>query len=354
MRAAGFKLEHTYPTGTELFMAPRADGTRTLMPGTPWPVNVWYDAPTSKVTLRGLGTDSNESFIMTFAGQVAHKSANIMVDSGASCAGSAMGFITQAAATQRGLQIGNSAILWANLASGASSPIKGEVKATLRMGRYKAKNLKLLVLANGVAGVDVILGTDWLKANGATLCWATDTMNIKYNHGDLLLKPEYTRSPGYTSKNEWDAYHYKATLSYATAVLHAATTPDLLSATQAHRLLKKGVRAFMVLVRPEEKIFEAHATTLAGINAGTASENEAPHLVPQDKLNVLLDKYQKNFEPLGHFDTLQQTTGVGGEHLIKLEPKESYKGVGRMYRLSPKEMEELKKQVAHLIDLWYD
>jgi len=337
MQQSGFELVKEYPTDTVLFSAPNADGSRHVMPGIPWPVQVYYDAPEQKVVLRSMGNDSRESYIMTLKGILSTTAVKIMLDSGAACAGKAHGFITKDALHRCTLAMTNSTIRWVNLASGNNSPILGEVTTSLRVGQFKQKKLKLFVIASGIAGVDVILGADWMRKNNATLCWDSNTVTLRNPHAQTVLHPEYARS---------DKTDNLAALHIATAVLNAVTTPDTLSARQAYNLIKKGARAFFLVINQEGEI----AATANGVQLAAAVAGWNQKLVPELQMENLKREFKTIFDDVGHYDTLPDM-GNGGEHPITLDPNEKYKGFKRMYRLSPRELEEIKKQVAHLLSL---
>lgn len=338
----GFTLIHTYPQGTRLFSAPDTlhPGRRRPMPGIPWPVHVYWCKPAQEMKLRGMEI-SGDTKIMKFTGRIGPSPARIMLDSGADCVGKAHGFITQDVVTRYGLRMDTAGVPWVSLASGATTPLVGEVCTTLRIQGFKQKRVRLMVLQSGVAGVDVILGTDWLVELRATMCWDTNTVTVRTNHGEYVLEPDDMRT---------DAKQLTQ-LQLASAMLHTTTTPETMSAKQAAKRLKKGARAFMLLVHQDGNVLTADGQpVVASMDAAPTTAD--PDMVPQADLQALLDKYKDVFEPVGHFDTLQKkTTGEGGEHLIRLDPKEEYKAKAKMYRLSPKELEELKKQVAQLLAL---
>jgi RNase H-like domain found in reverse transcriptase/Reverse transcriptase (RNA-dependent DNA polymerase)/Integrase zinc binding domain/Chromo (CHRromatin Organisation MOdifier) domain/Retroviral aspartyl protease len=333
---AGFESVKEYARGTQLFSCKDARSSAISQQGIACPYVVWYDAPKERVALRCMGMDSKETHIMTFHGRVASEHAKIMLDSGAYCAGSAQGFVSQEFATKHALAICKATVPWVNLASGANSPVIGEVQTTLRIDAFKQKRIKLLVIPEGVSGVDVILATDWLRANKATMCWDTNTVTLRSANAHTVLTPHTYKSVAKENTS----------LHFTTALLHAVSTPDMISAKQAAKLMQQGARSLMLVVRPDSNIVAKQA---ASIQLNATSVEEAPHLVADKDIKALLDKYARVFEELGHFDSLPKLKGTTGEHLIPLIPGEQYTGSKRMYRLSPKELEELKKQVAQLL-----
>ena len=106
-----------------------------------------------------------------------------------------------------------------------------------------------------------------------------------------------------------------------------------------------GITSFMLIVKQDGTIEPGGQPLLASASVAYNTDG----LIPEDAVKALIEEYGSVFEPVGHFDTLQQQTG--GEHLIRVDPTIPYKPPKRTYRLSPKEMEELKKQVSQLLAL---
>ena len=239
---AGFELTHMYPAGTLLFTAPDSQCTSSAQPEpTPCALFVYYDAPTRRAALRCVGNDARDTHIMSLHGRYGAARVSCMLDSGADCAGSAHGFVSQEFVKQHGLAISKSSVPWVALASGASSPIMGAVTATLKIGPFKQRAVTLLVLHAGVSGVDVILASDWLRANRATLCWDTCTVTIRAASHAFVLSPDSARR----------GHIAETAINYANAVLFTAYSPDTLSAKQAANLLKKGARSFLLIVQDD-------------------------------------------------------------------------------------------------------
>lgn len=340
LQQAGFQLVHTYPAHAALFAAQDSHGSE-LPQSAPCVMHVYYDAPQKKVALRCLGhaRDTREMHIMTLQSRYGAAAAACMLDSGADCADSAHGFVTHEFVKKHALTISRSSVPWVSLASGASSPIMGTVTATLRIGAFKQRAVKLLVLQAGVAGVDIILATDWLKANRATMCWENSTVTVRSGSHEYVLNPSHTRK----GELAQDA------LFYATTVLLAIHNPQTLSAKQAANLLKKGARSFLLIVQEDGSIAAAGEPLLASLQADPPDQ---PDLCPEQAVTSLIEEYSSVFEPVGHFDTLQmKVQGAGGEHLIRIDPSVPYAPPRKAYRLSPKETEELKKQVTQLLAL---
>jgi RNase H-like domain found in reverse transcriptase/Reverse transcriptase (RNA-dependent DNA polymerase)/Integrase zinc binding domain/Chromo (CHRromatin Organisation MOdifier) domain/Retroviral aspartyl protease len=337
MQQEGFELVREYPAGTAPLQVQTAAGSLHAAQ-VPWALQAFYQPPQRKVQLRCMGSEQKESHIMTFKGQISHAPAAIMVDSGASCAGTAHGFITDRMVTKLGLTTLETPVQWVNLASGANSSVKGAVSVCMRMGQgswhYKQRNLRLLIMPDGLTGVDVILATDWLAAVKASQNWNNNTLVIRNGNADVVLTPEYAKD------NSGSA---QGTLAFATTILAGVTTPEVLSAKQTAKLITRGARAFMLVVKEEAA---DSSVQLASVQADTEMVDAKDEL--KVKLQALLKKYEKVFDPVGHFDTLPQ---IDAEHLIPIDPNIPYKGHKHMYRLSPREQEEVKKQVAHLLSL---
>ena len=76
------QLIKQFRPSTVLFSQPRADGTRSVMPGIPWPVYIYYDPPVSQSVYHCPVTGNPLTF--QFAGKLSHVPTRILVDTGCS------------------------------------------------------------------------------------------------------------------------------------------------------------------------------------------------------------------------------------------------------------------------------
>ena len=174
-RAAGYKLFKTYKPGSKLLSAPHSTGERKELPESRWPIQLWWDPPSAAAKLNVLRPGSAHT--MTFDGYAESKPVTILVDSGACCNGLAHGFVDHATVKQLVLRKRSSRVSSVRVASGDTTQLLGEVKLRLRMGNH-TERVNLLVLKEGVPGVQIILSTDWLKLRAAKLNYQTDTLTI--------------------------------------------------------------------------------------------------------------------------------------------------------------------------------
>lgn len=75
---------HTFPAGYPLFELRQKDGSRGIMKGIPWPVNIYYDPPYEPLHVHKTTMDTNTGLTMQFRGTICGAPAIISADSMAS------------------------------------------------------------------------------------------------------------------------------------------------------------------------------------------------------------------------------------------------------------------------------
>ncbi|KAJ9510305.1 hypothetical protein QJQ45_015781 [Haematococcus lacustris] len=183
-------------------------------------------------------------------------------------------------------------------------------------------NCNAVVMPGMLNGVDLILGVDWMHEHDAVL---------KVKHGVCTLFEALGESSG---KEQWES----------------AAEIKLLSPGQAVRQLRKGCSSWLMLVKPGDAGDQEgwHQGSLAAAVAGCSEQStmteQDPWLVPQAVLDGLLSEYADVFGDMP--PGLPPNRPVG--HTIRTPPgaEAPYK---RMYKLSPREEAEVKKQVAELL-----
>ncbi|KAJ9519231.1 hypothetical protein QJQ45_017892 [Haematococcus lacustris] len=187
------------------------------------------------------------------------------------------------------------------------------------------------------------LGVDWMHEHDAVLkvkhgvCTLFEALGESGKPVNLFaLQPKHL--PGFAAvaatKEQWES----------------AAEIKLLNPGQAVRQLRKGCSSWLMLVKPGDAGDQEgwHQGSLAAVVAGCSEQNtkaeQDPELVPQAVLDGLLSEYADVFgdmppgllpnRPVGH--TIR--TPPGAEAPFK-----------RMYKLSPREEAEVKKQVAELL-----
>ncbi|KAJ9516264.1 hypothetical protein QJQ45_001114 [Haematococcus lacustris] len=192
-------------------------------------------------------------------------------------------------------------------------------------------------------GVDLILGVDWMHEHDAVLkvkhgvCTLFEALGESGKPVNLFaLQPKHL--PGFAAvaamKEQWES----------------AAEIELLSPGQAVRQLRKGCSSWLMLVKPGDAGDQQgwHQGSLAAVVAGCSEQNtkaeQDPELVPQAVLEGLLSEYADVFGDMP--PGLPPDRPVG--HTIRTPPgsEAPYK---RMYKLSPREEAEVKKQVAELL-----
>ena len=306
---AGMHTLCTYAPDTQLYDvhgAQTATGAHTL--------RVWYDPPASH-TISAIGRKENTCY--AYNATVAGRADTVVLpDSGAS-----LNFITATLAQLCGLTIepatGHDTVVVAN---GKVVPLSGSCQVHIRMGKY-SDTINALVLPTLVPGIDLILGTAWLRENAASIDYGTGLMTIprsqRYKH-PITIRADF--GP--------DGDMHEAAVCRALLALSAkrrtAAPPPIITAKQADKLLRRGARALLLFVMAE------------------GTKRDIP--LPDDpRIRSMVMEYAEVFKPI---DSEPPDRGVA--HVIQTEPgaPPPYR---RSYRMSPKELEEVKKQLDGLL-----
>ena len=367
LQEAGMRVVREYGKGCYLFTAPAANGsgTREKLPGIPWAVQVWYDPPRADCHVAKASSNTSVLTAM-FRGALGGTKTSVLADSGAS-----HNFVGQALVERLGLHVHPSPYRTVRLADGAPPQVLlGEVKAKLSLGSFNA-NIRLLVMPATGPETDVLLGDEFLRKYEAELNFRT---------GKMFLR-KAGRIHGVTSVADGKAFAAEdpspeVVMDYVVKALYAGSTSDkVISVKQARRALRQGAKGHLYQVLPQfiplpgppplpsgnevpAKSAAAHGTVAVNAhgNAGRATESirgttstgSDDTLVSEAKLQELLGRFEDVFKeiPAG----LPPDRGVG--HSVPLEPghRPPYRPV---YRLSPAEKEEVKRQVADLLAKGY-
>ncbi|GIM02256.1 hypothetical protein Vretimale_7169 [Volvox reticuliferus] len=257
------------------------------------------------------------------------------------------------------------------IANGKKVPIKGQTELTLQVQKYLG-TVRALVMPNLLPGIQLILGMDWLKANGALLdvpgltCLLQSPTNGSRKPIQLIADSRRGKKGSGGEENAG-----VQAMRTVCAVLASKTTPDLMSASAARRTIKKNTPGMLVVVREVEQdtpIIAESATPMANVAqvelppppplkcfpdnpylcstfvTPQQAPNEQPEIIKDSELKALLEEYKDVFEPI---QGLPRDRGIG--HTIDLEP-DTKPVFSRMYRLSPQEIEEVKRQVEDLLN----
>lgn len=274
-------------------------------------------------------------FVGTVSGgkaAVAITDTQVLVDSGASAP-----FISPSFAARLGLRIRKQASDTVTLADGSRVAIQGTCVAKLTLGPFSSK-LKCLV-APLSSQFDVILGNSWLQHHKAMLNYKDSSLTLfkgsrkfrvdQSNAGaNLPMAPDGPPSARDKVQRSLNVQQH------------------MLSAIQAGKAIRQGDRHVLVLVQKSGIMDDSEVD----INfLGSLGESGIP------ELDALLHEYRDRFpEQLPKLDDSASgfTRPLYQGHTIPLQ--EGHKPPVRpIYRLSPMEFQELKKQVKELLALGF-
>ncbi|KAJ9519230.1 hypothetical protein QJQ45_017890 [Haematococcus lacustris] len=280
-----------------------------------------------------------------FKGRLGNKPCRAMLDTGASCTIISKEWLERhegnvnPVALQRKIMMEPLRVLTAT-----NQPVVITERRCGLLEVQKSKtNCNAVVMPGMLNGVDLILGVDWMHEHDAVLkvkhgvCTLFEALGESGKPVNLFaLQPKHL--PGFAAvaamKEQWES----------------AAEIKLLSPGQAVRQLRKGCSSWLMLVKPGDAGDQEgwHQGSLAAVVAGCSEQNtkaeQDPELVPQAVLDGLLSEYADVFGDMP--PGLPPNRPVG--HTIRTPPgaEAPYK---RMYKLSPREEAEVKKQVAELL-----
>jgi hypothetical protein len=200
----------------------------------------------------------------------------------------------------------------------------------LKMQQYVG-TVTALVMPEMMSMTDVILGDAWLHAPSehASLCYTSGTCTLHKGgrKRTLALSAEDLPQP------DDEVLHM-----LLASMIAALAPPPIISAKSAAKSIRKGAQYFTVLVRPKQDASLGASSIAASAQVGTAPAND------KSDLQVLVDNYGDVFADLP--PGLPPTRNV--VHSIPLEPG-SKPPAKRLYRLSPAELIEVKRQIKDLL-----
>ena len=179
------RLVKTYPKGYYLFDSPnRATGAsaRRRLPGTPWPVQIWFCPPTAPTTLQEL--EQPAKLPMAYKCLVNKAKATALLDTGAK--GTA--FLSKrfcdlyGIVTRRSQHVADTV----ELADGTDVETFGTATITVHLQSLRVKHLECSV-CDLTPHFDLILGSDWLVYHKAILDPVAATCTLFTKAGQLVL-----------------------------------------------------------------------------------------------------------------------------------------------------------------------
>ncbi len=349
------RLLHTWPKGTVLFKGPDPSGgtTRSTLPPCPFSVSVYWDpvvprqAPTTSVnrpacasSSRAQHEDAQPALDMLFKGTVSGATAqvaiegdgaSVMVDSGATGP-----FMTPSYAARNGISV-KPVTDTLTLADGSTVPIQGSCTAKLTIGPFTSK-VKFLVTPLA-SDFDVILGNSWLRHHQAVIDYKSGSLTVRKGSRRFTITQQNAGLPKRSTPAPPTAAEK---VNRSMAMQH-----KLLSAKQAKRSIRSGERHYLVMIQKLESCKTAEEFSMNFL--GTMSDHS-----PNPELEALLREYSDRFpENLPPLDNTGDTRPLINGHTIPLVDGGQKPPVRPIYRLSPLEFEELKKQIAELLALGF-
>jgi hypothetical protein len=278
---------------------------------------------------------------MIFAGKVSggkakiaidNSDAQVLVDSGATGP-----FITPSYAARQGLSLkrGSDFVV---LADGSRAPILGTVTAKLQLGPFSSR-VKFLV-APLSEHFDVILGNSWLQHHKAVLNYKDTSLVLTKGGKRITVNKQNTGT------------QRPVVAAPPTAAERVQKSLDvqkhIMSAIQANRAIRQGARHFVVMI---QKLDNSSAVDSIGVNilgsvTGSSGNPELDAL-----LHEYRDRFPEQLPKLGD-DRNGYTRPLYHGHTIPLEAGHK-PPVRPIYRLSPLEFEELKRQIKELLALGF-
>ena len=280
----GMTLLHRYEQGHVLFHAPQLHGGRSVLPGIPWPVEVWYDPPGRVVELDLQATSTDQPLMFRFQARAAGCAAKVLLDSGAS-----HNFVSAAFVRASALRITAPVQAYTvRLASGDTVPLQGQCTFKLSMQQFSG-TVTALVMPEMLPQTDLILGDTWLRSEQAQLCYTTGTCTLLKGSRRRTL----SLSDGELPQTDDQVVH-----SVLAAMLSSLLPPLIISAKQTKKAIRQGAKHFTVLVRNDQldscdaQSPTGHSTPQAASAVAQDGTNE------QSRIQVIVDKYKDVFEDL--------------------------------------------------------
>jgi predicted aspartyl protease len=328
------QLLHHYPKGTRLFQRVDDSGSIVHLPPCPFRVSVYFDdrIPAPRHSLAAVTGDP--TLDMLFQGSVAGSSAkvgvsyaNILVDTGATGP-----FISPTMAAKLQLRVTRSPAAL-TLADGTTVYSAGTCHAKLSIGKFSAR--VRFIVAPLAPQFDVVLDNSWLRERKAAIDYGDGSLTLYKGRKKIVVtKP----TPASTTNTTADGDSSDANVSTSELDQQIHT----ISAMQAKRAIRKKARHFAVVVTKTNASSDENVIHLSGMpDVSTVSP----------ALASLLNKYQDRFpESLPELVDGDKPPLYKGHTIPLVEPHKP--PVRPIYRLSPLELAELKKQIKEMLAVW--
>lgn len=318
-----------FAKGTHLFNGISLEGTPAPLPPTDRSMCVFFDSPTLTTpkynpVISALVTPADpkspklatvgSSHLPLVSLRVGNIPLPTLVDSGAS-----HDFVSEAAVKQLGLQPQPCAWSQVTLADGGEQAILGQVKLRLQAGPLRM-SVHAFVLPTFTDVASLILGSSTLYHFAAVMDYGAKC--VKLRKGLVCCKLPILQDTGDAVPEGFDS---PPAVNFAAAAISAKATPTKIGRKAATRLIRKGAHA--LLVKPKVSFNDA-----------------VPQPAERDpRVEALLVEFADIFKDVPGLPPVRPV-----DHTIPLAPGAA--PVSRpMYRLSPVELEEVKRQVTDLL-----
>jgi hypothetical protein len=282
--------------------------------------HVWWDRPLPQLSMQ---TTMRHALTMQFDGQIAGMQAAVLADSGASDV-----YVGRAAVQRAGLkEIPCAEPYQVTLGDDSVATCSTMTVLPLRIKGYRGK-VRAYVLPQVTEGFDVVLGDTWLTTVGAVLDYRRRAMCMRQGRQVLMLQPKTQPSAPATGVQGVSAHAPHKVLG------------AMQMKKELRRAGRRGDQAYLVVVRGADAAQQG-----AGLGPGEQGPGVDPHLMPESVVSrltatyadVMVDELPSGLPP-----------HEGLTHAIPIIP--GAKPPSRpLYRMSPRELEEVKRQVTDLL-----
>ena len=287
-----------YPAGTPVFTAGGIDLLRQ-----PWPVRVYYDAPSKPQMPVQPSIAVLCPVAMRLAVKISGARGVAAPDSQASHC-----FISKEYAALHGLCISSASSTAVQLANQTACVTEGTCAVEVKLGKCaQLHTINAYVLPALMPGVDIILGQDWLEEHRVKLDFESMTCIVD----GLAVQPVFSDQVAVPTPAQ--------AICFCTPLLYAATTVPTLTGKQAKKAIRKGAKATLLFVREREEGQVTVTPQASGqpmfVCSTQVGEGSGKGLVPQEQLDQFLAEYMDVFREL--HDESQgagRPQGMGGRH----------------------------------------
>ena len=321
---AGMRRVLSFPSGSRLFNGLDLAGRVVALPASSSSVDVWYDAPlpyvavprapaTSVLVAAASGVAAVDSSLPLVSLSAAGLVFPALVDTGAT-----HDFVSESLVQRLRLPLQRSEWSHVSLADGGKQAILGRVSLRVTLGSLRC-TVAPYVMPSLTDAASFILGSATLRAHSAAVDFDARTLRVAKGASSCVV-------PWLSASREGEEpAEAPPRVNFAAVALCAHVEPEKIGRKAAMRLLRKGAHA--VLVRPTVHLNSAVA--------------QASSQDPQ--VSALLEEYSDVFREIPGLPPVRPV-----DHTIPLVP--GAQPVSRpMYRLSPLELDEVKRQVTDLL-----